>query len=98
MTSKEIKEINELFEMNVLPLQFNFTEANVNNHKIDWEKVKYNSFYKTPEFYLQKFPNGIQNIPGIETLIQSFINQSLSPLEELEERNTISSDSCNATE
>ncbi len=79
---KVIQKLNE----GIMPDELNFTIAQTD--VIDWEKVRYNTFYKDPGFYLGKFPNpkAFLNLPGSEDIINNFIENAKTPLEEIEER------------
>ena len=85
---KVIQKLNE----GILPDELNFTIAQPD--VIDWEKVRYNTFYKDPGFYLGKFPNpkAFLNLPGSEDIINNFIENAKTPLEEIEERQKLSHD------
>lgn len=84
MTSRDIRKINEQFANGVLPEEFNFT--GVINSNIDWDKVRYNAFYRSPEYFLNKYPKGFENLPGADKIIDEMILQCKSPLEEMNER------------
>ena len=58
--------------------------------EIDWDKVKYNTFYKSDEYILQRFPNSMafQNLPGSEKILDVVKSKITTPLEEMEERET----------
>ena len=88
-----IKEINRLFEQGILPPGFNFGKDG--QEEIDWAKIKYNTFYKTPEFILERFPDveGFLNLPGGIDILLKMAENVKSPLEEIMERQKISSDS-----
>ena len=61
------------------------------NVDIDWTRVAYNTYYKSDDYILERFPNSMsfQNLPGSEKIIET-IRESLStPLEEIEERQNI---------
>jgi len=73
--------INQL-KQGILPPELNFS-ANQNN-EIDWQKVQYNAFYKSPEFFESKFPVGFNTLPGFDKIIESMVvNSTKSPLEEI---------------
>lgn len=74
--------INQL-NAGILPSQLNFT---VQDNTIDIQKLQYNAFYRSYEFYESKFSNGYQGIPGFDKVIELCAqnNQDNSPLKELE--------------
>jgi hypothetical protein len=82
-------KINEKLKLGELPDELNFTSSVIPD--LDIEKVRYNTFYKSPEFWLHKFENPIAflNLPGSENIIQSLIENSQTPLEEMISRSTI---------
>jgi len=68
-----------------LPPELNFT--NKEQEEIDWSKVQYNAFYKSPSFFESKFPEGlVDNLPGFDKVIESMACNAQSPLEEMLER------------
>lgn len=81
--SVSLKEINKFLENGMLPDCLNFSAQPV--EAIDWEKVKYNAFYRSFDYHAQKFPH-YESIPGFDKIIQSMADNSKSPLEEIDER------------
>ena len=81
-------KLNEKLRLGELPDELNFTSSVPD---LDIEKVRYNTFYKSPEFWLHKFENPIAflNLPGSESIIESLIENSHSPLEEMISRSTV---------
>ena len=68
-----------------LPPELNFT--NKEQEEIDWSKVQYNAFYKSPSFFESKFPEGlVDNLPGFDKVIESMACNAQSPLEEMLQR------------
>lgn len=84
MTSQDMRRINESFSKGILPTEFNFFGNN--NDDVDWEKVRYNSFYRSNDYFLNKFPPGFENLPGAENILESIAMNAKSPLEEMRER------------
>ena len=82
-------KINEKLRLGELPDELNFTASLIPD--LDLEKLRYNTFYKSPEFWLHKFENPIAflNLPASEKIIQSLIENSQTPLEEMISRSTI---------
>lgn len=52
---------------------------------VDESCIMYNNLYKSFEFYDNKFPDGYDNIPGFEKIIEQIVDRSQdnSPLQEL---------------
>jgi len=71
----------EMLNRGILPDSLNF---NINqNQEIDVYKIAYNLRYKTTEYWESKFPDGHQNIPGFDRIIEKIAEEALSPLEEI---------------
>jgi hypothetical protein len=68
-----------------LPPELNFT--NKEQEEIDWSKVQYNAFYKSPSFFESKFPEGLaDNLPGFDKVLETMACNAQSPLEEMLQR------------
>ena len=85
MSKEDIKRINNLLKNNIIPVELDFVNMS-HNDPIDWEKVAYNTFYKTPEYFINKFPPGLESLPGWEQIVDKMISNTKSPLEEMENR------------
>ena len=70
-----------LLNKGILPDSLNFS-LNQNN-ELDVYKIAYNLRYKTTEYWESKFPDGYQNIPGFDKVIEKITEEALSPLEEI---------------
>lgn len=81
MSIKMIDLINEAFLKGEVPKELNYSVQPV--EEIDWNMVRYNSFYKSYEFAESKFPSGHRLIPGFEKVIEACIPK-LTPLQEIE--------------
>lgn len=79
----ELNRINDLFRMGILPLEFDFSKPEAQEY--DMAKLKYNTFYRTPEYHLSKFAPGFMEIPGAREIIQHMCDNDKSPLEQLNE-------------
>ena len=78
----------EMLNRGILPDSLNF---NINqNNEIDVYKIAYNLRYKTTEYWESKFPDGYQNIPGFDKIIEKIAEEALSPLEEISLKQEIS--------
>jgi hypothetical protein len=84
------KKVIELLNKGILPPELNFCDKPI--EPIDWAKVKYNTFYKSPEFYESKFPEGFKSIPGFDKIIDEIVVNGKTPLEEIIERQSIRND------
>lgn len=85
-----VKKVINSLECGELPSELNFSQP---NQQIDEElirKIQYNSFYKTDNFWINKFPNGFLNLPGSEKIIEHIKEHSLTPLEEINFKSDIS--------
>lgn len=69
----------ELLNRGILPDSLNFNQT----REIDIYKVAYNLRYKTTEYWESKFPDGYQNIPGFDKIIEKIAEESITPLEEI---------------
>ena len=87
-----VRKLNEQLEKGILPIELNFSVEQQNNI-IDFEKLKYNAFYRSYEFYENKFPKGYENIPGFNKIIENIALQAeeenKTPLQEIIERQNI---------
>jgi hypothetical protein len=70
---------------------FNITDIETDLMHIDINKVSYNSYYNSFDFYSKKFPIGWDSIPGFDLIIQEMANNSTTPLDEMNERILIKS-------
>ena len=78
----------DLLNKGILPDSLNF---NLNqNNEIDIYKIAYNLRYKTTEYWESKFPDGYQNIPGFDKIIEKIAEEAISPLEEITLKQEIS--------
>ena len=58
----------ELLNRGILPDSLNFN--NKNCEQFDIYKVAYNLRFKTTEYWESKFPEGFENIPGFDKIIE----------------------------
>lgn len=61
---------------------------------IDWDKVRYNTFFKSNEYFENKLPQVLQSLPGYNKIIDLIVekNKDNSPLKEMELKQNISSE------
>ncbi len=57
-------------------------------HIVDESLIQYNNIYQSHDFYINKFPEGFDNIAGFDRIIDSIVEKSKtnSPLTEYYER------------
>lgn len=53
---------------------------------IDWSRVFYNTFQKSPEYFESKFPSGMTSIPGFDKYLEQLSDNALTPLQAIELR------------
>ena len=75
-----------LLNCGILPDNLTF---NKRAEELDLNKLAYNLRYKSTEYWLNKFPQGFENLPASEQILEAIIEKSLSPLEEIDIRNKI---------
>jgi len=82
----DVKKILRQLNSGILPDELNFTISPPD--EIDWAKVRYNTFYKSPEYFISKMPNpeAFRNLPASDLIIQDIIENVMTPLEEIIER------------
>lgn len=68
----------------ILPDELNFSLKN--EDPLDLEKVRYNTFYKDPEYYKSKLPKAIRNMPGADAIAQNMADNADTPLEAILKR------------
>jgi len=72
----------------LLPNELKYSEQE--KEEIDWAKVQYNSFYKSPEFFASKFPSEwADTFPAFDKICEEMAANAKTPLEEIEERQAI---------
>ena len=71
MSNNDIKRINKDLANDFLPVELDFTMKPTTN--IDWEKVAYNTFYKSQDYFINKFPQGFESLPGYKKIIDELM-------------------------
>ena len=81
-----INELNKQLMSGMLPDELNFSIKR--ELVLDLDKIKYNAFYRSYEFYESKFPKGWESIPGFDKIIESIVEKSVdkTPLDEMLQR------------
>ena len=94
-STSAFSEILRKLEQGELPEELDFRQKE--NVELDWSKIQYNTFYKSDEYILERFPNSMsfQNLPGSDKIIENIRDSLSTPLEEMDERANIS---CNIKE
>ena len=81
MSNKIFNKLLKSLNNGILPDELNYKTTN--NDQIDLDKVRYNSFYRSDEYFLSKYPKGFETIPGFDKIIEYSKNNAVSPLEEI---------------
>jgi hypothetical protein len=77
MNQKEKEIVEEMLSMKELKPKY----------KIDEDKLKYNEYYKSLDFWKKKFPKSYENIPEMKLVIENIRDSyNSTPLEEMEVR------------
>ena len=79
MTS--IDRLNRMILGGKCPRELDFNEDNNRHITIDYEKVKYNAFYKTYDYSASKFSAGCESLPNFDKVVTACIPK-FTPLEE----------------
>lgn len=84
-------QINDLLSKGILPDELNFT-GEKQFEGVDVARLQYNAFYRSYGFYLNKFPQGLENLPGFNKVIETIQEQNAdnTPLKEIIEKKSIS--------
>lgn len=82
-TEKLIARINQQLLKGELPIELDFSEREP--EIIDYDKIKYQAFYKTFEYASSKFPAGFAECDYLRPVIEASIPQH-SPLDEMLQR------------
>jgi hypothetical protein len=79
----------------ILPDALNYT-GEKQFEGVDVAKLQYNAFYRSYDFYINKFPKGMENLPGFEKVIEHIQekNSDNSPLKEIEIKSASNIDEC----
>ena len=77
----DIAQDIELLAMGLIPAGFTYNIKKTET--IDWSKLEYNSRYRNPNYYYNKLPKSVQNLPGIYNHCEKMASYNISPLESL---------------
>lgn len=88
----EVNRVLKSLDAGVCPPELCYN-ANA-TEEIDWQKVRYNTFYKSPEFFESKFPPELMNLQGFDKVINLIVNENKdnSPLKEITQKSNIPSE------
>jgi hypothetical protein len=81
---RKLSQILNDLDNGILPIELDYSIKE--NDPIDISKIQYNAFYRNYEFYENKFPNGLKNLPGFNDYINYVVEskKNITPLEELQ--------------
>ena len=87
----DISNLIKSLENGVCPAELLY-KPDPETDEFDLSRVLYNMRYHDPEFYDNKFPPEIKQIPAYDKIIDLIVekNEDNSPLKEMTERNNIS--------
>jgi hypothetical protein len=85
----DFKNLLKSLENGICPAELNFSGNK--EDVIDWDKVRYNTFFKSNEYFENKFPPELQNLPAFDKIIDLIVdkNKDNSPLKEITEKQNI---------
>jgi len=83
----DIKSINNSFINGFIPNCLFYNASSEYNMSIDVNKIQYNNYYQSYEFFESKFPKGYDNIIGFSDIIENMATnaklKNLNPLDEI---------------
>ena len=83
----DIKSINNRFINGFIPNCLFYNASPEYNMSIDMNKIQYNNYYQSYEFFESKFPKGYDNIIGFSDIIENMATnaklKNLNPLDEI---------------
>ena len=89
----DIKSINNSFVNGFIPNCLFYNTSAEYNMSIDMNKIQYNNYYQSYEFFESKFPKGYNNIIGFSDVIENMAaNAKLKNLNPLDEINYLNID------
>lgn len=82
--------INLLLSQGILPDELNFTGEKP-FEGVNVARLQYNAFYRSYDYYMSRFPAGLENLPGFDKVIESIQEQNAdnTPLKEITEKKSI---------
>jgi len=83
----DIKSINNSFINGFIPNCLFYNASPEYNMSIDMNKIQYNNYYQSHEFFESKFPKGYDNIIGFSDVIENMATnaklKNINPLDEI---------------
>jgi len=83
----DIESINNCFINGFIPNCLLYNASPEYNMSIDMNKIQYNNYYQSYEFFQSKFPKGYDNIIGFSDVIENMATnaklKNLNPLDEI---------------
>ena len=92
MNNSQVKQGIKSLKRGILPYSLNFSLEPLAFDITKIQELQYNAFYRSYEFFEDKFPKGHEGIIGFDRVIQSIADRALTPLEEMELRQQIPKD------
>ena len=77
----------ELLALGLIPASLNYNLQKTET--LDWSKLEYNARYKNPNYYYNKTPKAVRNLPGIYNHCEKMALNNVSPLESLMQIETV---------
>ena len=83
----DIKSINNSFINGFIPICLFYNASPEYNMSIDMNKIQYNNYYQSYEFFQSKFPKDYDNIIGFSDVIENMATnaklKNINPLDEI---------------
>jgi len=85
-----LENLIKQLEQGICPAELSYTGEK--EDVIDWDKVRYNTFFKSNEYFENKFPQEVHSLPAFDKIIDLIVekNKDNSPLKEIEAKQNIS--------
>ena len=82
-----MNHINKSLENGLIPNELNYTSSK-DVFTLDLEKLRYNTFYRTPEYFDKRFHPCLKSLPGYEKILDNLVEQNKdnSLTKEMQER------------
>jgi hypothetical protein len=83
-----MEKINQDLGNGIVPPELDFSNGFGFGSNIDWNKVMYNSFYSSYEFYEKRYAKEIAGIPGFDQVVRNIVEAKANndPLTEYNNR------------
>jgi len=87
-----MEKLNRALSTGQIPNELNYTSTKLNDNSIDLLKLRYNTFYKTPEYFDKRFHPCLKSLPAYDKILQTIVEQNKdnSLTAEMEERKKVS--------